>query len=124
MPATEMVVLVAIISALVLGFIALLRLWSTLITHKTIRRAVETHPGNADALLAQLLTPQERGSDDRLAVILVAVGVAMAGASLVLGDPGIMRLGIAAALFPLIVGAALWLRFRALERSRRRDDGQ
>jgi membrane associated rhomboid family serine protease len=123
MPITEMVVMVAITSALVLGFIALLRLWSAAITHKTIRRAVDSNAANADALLAQLTAPRDDRGDDRIAIILVALGVAMAGASLVIGDPGLIRLGIAAALFPLIVGAALWLRFRALERNRR-DAGQ
>ena len=124
MPITEMVVMVTIISAFVLGFVALLRLWGTAITHKTIRRAVEDKAANADVLLAQLTAPREDRADDRVAIILVAIGAAMAGAVLVIGNPGLIRLGIAAALFPLIVGGALWLRFRALERARRRDDGQ
>ena len=124
MPTTEMVVMVAIISALVLGFIAILRLFGTMVAHKTIRSAVERDPKHADALLMQLTARRESTGDDRMAIILVAVGVAMAGAGVVMGDPGLMRLAIAAALFPLLVGGALWLRFRALQRGARHESEQ
>lgn len=124
MPLTEMIVTVSIAGALALVVIGLFGLVATMIRHKTIRKAVENNAANAEALLAQLTAPREGGNEDRIAVVLVAIGVAMIGASLVIGDSGIVRFGIAAALFPLIVGAALWLRYRALERSRRRDSGQ
>jgi hypothetical protein len=125
MPMTEMVVMVAVVSALVLGFIALLRLMATVITHKTIRKAVETNPQLAEGLLQNLTERKERSGDDRLAMILVAIGVAMAAAPIIaIDDPGIVRLALAASLFPLLVGATLWLRFRAVERAQRRDRGE
>lgn len=125
MPVTEMVVMVAITSALVLGFIALLRLISTMIMHKTIRKAVETDPQQVEQLLQKLTARREAQGDDKLAIVLIAIGVAMAAAPLIaIDDPGIVRLAVGAALFPLLVGGALWLRFRAAERARRRDQGE
>ena len=124
MPLTEMVVMVAMVSAFALAFVALLRLFATLSTHKTIRKAVEVNQGGTDVLLAMLAPKREESGDDRLAIVLIAVGIAMAGASIIIGDPGIVRFGIAAALFPLLVGAALWLRFCAVERARPRDTGE
>ena len=125
MPMTEMVVMVAITAALVLGFIALLRLVSTFITHKTIRAALETDPQQAEQLLQKLTARREHSGDDKLAIILIAIGIAMAAApAIAIDDPGMARLAISASLFPLLVGGALWLRFRAAERARRRDQGE
>ena len=122
MPSTEMVVMVAIIAALILGFIALLRLVATIVTHRTIQKAVETDPQLAEGLLQKLTQPKQRSGDDRLALILIAIGVAMAAAALIAADdPGDIRVAIGASLFPLLVGGALWLRFRAVERAKRRD---
>ena len=122
MPWTEAVVTITIVSALALLFIALFRLLSTLITHRTIRKAVETDPKLAEELLQKLTVKKERQGDDKLAMVLVAIGVAMAVAPIIaVDDPGIVRFAIAAALFPLLVGATLWLRSRAAERARRRD---
>lgn len=120
MPATEMIVMVAVVSALVLGFIYVVRLLSTLIMHRTVRRAVDKDPAAAESLLAQLGKPPERTGDDRLSTILVAVGVAMIGAALIaVDDPGMIRVAVGAALFPLILGSALWLRLYILARARR-----
>lgn len=122
MPWTEAVVTITIVSALALLFIALFRLLSTLITHRTIRKAVETDPKLAEELLQKLTVKKERQGDDKLAMVLVAIGVAMAVAPIIaVDDRGIVRFAIAAALFPLLVGATLWLRSRAVERARRRD---
>lgn len=121
MPLTEMIVTVTIAGAMALIAISLLGLVATLIRHRTLRKAVETNPELAEGLLEKLTVQRENSGDDRLAVILVAIGLAIAGASIVIGDAGIMRFGIAAALFPLLVGGALWLRSRAAERAKRRD---
>ncbi len=125
MPATEMVAMVAVVAALALSFVHVLRLIGTAILHKTVRRAVDRDPATAEGLLMQLAKPRPASGDDRIAIILVAVGIAMAAATVIaVDDPGVIRLGIAASLFPLILGGALWLRFRALERSRLRDAGE
>jgi len=122
MPITEMVVTIAIAAAMVLGFIAFLRLLATTITHKTVRKAMDTNPQLAEGLLDKLTAPKERTGDDRLALVLIAIGAAMAVAPIIaVDDPGIVRFAIGASLFPLLVGGALWLRFRAVERARRSD---
>jgi hypothetical protein len=119
-----MIVMVAAFSALALSFISLVRLLGTWIAHRTLRKAVERNPDAVPPLLAQLGAPRQAEGDDRLSVILVAVGVAMVVASLIIGDPDWMHYAIAAACFPLIVGTALWLRLFILERTRRRESQQ
>lgn len=120
MPFTEMVVTIAIVSALALSFIHVVRLAGAAIMHKTVRRVVDRNPDSAEAMMAQLGSPPERSGDDRLATILIAIGIAMIAASAVINDPTWVHYGIAGALFPLIVGAALWLRLFLLERAKRR----
>jgi uncharacterized protein YneF (UPF0154 family) len=127
MPWTEAIVTISIVCALALGFIALLRLGGTLITHRTLRKAVETSPQLSDELVAKLTARRERpgAGDEKLAIVLVAIGLAMVAAPIIaIDDPGIVRFAVGAALFPLLVGGALWLRFRAAERAKRRDGGQ
>lgn len=122
MPLTEMVVTIAMAAAIGLVLIALIRLAMMLVTHRTIRKAVETDPQLAQGLLQRLTARRESSGDDKLAIILVAIGVAMIAAPVIaVDDRGIVRFAIAAALFPLLVGGALWLRFRAVERAKQRD---
>jgi hypothetical protein len=124
MPATEMVVMVAVVTALVLGFISVIRLLAMWIAHRTILRAVERNPDSAEPLLAQVAVPKGGQDDERLSIILVAVGIAMVVASVIINDPSWMHYAVAAASFPLIVGTALWLRQFIMEQTRRRGSGQ
>jgi membrane associated rhomboid family serine protease len=118
----QTVLLIAVLSGIVLGFINLFRLIATTITHRTIRKVIDSKPELAEALLEKLNARKERSGDDRLALILVAIGVAIAlGAVIAVDDPGVVRLAIAAALFPLLVGGTLWLRFLVVERARHSD---
>jgi len=120
MPATEMIVTIATVSALAVAFVHLLRLIGTAIAHRTIRQAIERDPSSAERLLERLAKDEPTDGDDRLAVVLVALGLAMIGASLLAGEVGDWtRYGIGGALFPLIIGAALWLRHFAIRRARR-----
>jgi len=122
MPSTEMIVIVAAFAALSLGGIHLLRLIGVVILHRTIRKAIDRDPNAAEPLLTRLSASAEAsGGDDRTATLLIALGIAMVVASLVIGDPGWMRYAIAGAAFPLIIGTALWLRHYTLNRSRRTD---
>ena len=122
MPTTEMVVIVAITAALVLGFIAIVRLIAVIITHKTMRQAIESKPELAEGLLEKITHRRERHGDDRLALVLIAIGIAMALSALIATDDWEdIRVAIAAALFPLLVGGTLWFRFQAIERARRSD---
>jgi hypothetical protein len=122
MPTTEMVVMVAIVAALALAFVHLLRLAGMALMHKTIRRVVERDPASAEAMIAQMERPS--GGDDRLSTILIAIGIAMIAASVVVNDPRWIHYGVAAALFPLVVGTALWLRLFMIERAKRRASRQ
>jgi len=124
MPLTEMIAMIAVVAALALGFIALLRLIAITVTHKTIRKTVESNPQLAEEALQKLMARRESTGDDRLAIVLIAIGIAMAAApAIAVDDPGMVRLALAASLFPLLVGGALWLRFRA-ERAKKRDGGE
>jgi hypothetical protein len=120
MPATEMIVMIAAFAAMVLAAIHVLRLLGTIVVHRTLRKAIEVDPGSAGPLLDTLETPRQQGDDDRLAVLLVALGIAMVAASLVIGDPSWMRYGVAGALFPLIMGSALAIRQFVISRNRAR----
>ena len=125
MPWTEVVMTTAIAAAIALVLVALVRLWGTMVTHNTLRKAIETKPELTEGLLEKLTARRERSGEDKLAIVLIAIGVAMAAAPIIaIDDPGIVRFSIAAALFPLLVGGALWLRYRAAERAKRRDAGE
>jgi hypothetical protein len=126
MPFTEMVVLIAAFSAMVLGAIHVLRLFGTMIMHRTIRKAIDRDPNAAEPLLTRLTAPAEATGDDRTATLLIAFGIALVVSSLVVGDPDWMHYGVAGAVFPLIIGTALWLRHYLINRRQRTDraDGQ
>lgn len=110
MPMTEMIVMVAITAALLLAFIHIVRLITAVLLHKTIRRAIDRDPEKADEMISRLGSPSSGADDDRFSTILIAVGIAMIAASVVVNDPSWIHYGVAAALFPLVVGTALWLR--------------
>ena len=125
MPATEMIVMIAIVSALALVGIQLLRLAATAIRHKTVRRIIDRDPATAEAVIAELRTPESPRGDDRLGLILLAIGIATLGASFTAGDTGGWTdYGVGAAMFPLIVGAALMLRHFLIERAKRRGSAE
>ena len=119
MPTTEMVVMIAVTSAMLLAFIHVLRLITTFLVHRTISKAIDHDPQKADEIISRLGDPASGGDDDRFSTILIAVGIAMIAASVVIGDPGWIHYGVAAALFPLLVGTALWLRLFIQRRTQR-----
>jgi len=125
MPATEMIVMVAIVAALALVAIQLFRLAATAIRHKTVRRAIERDPAAAEAVIAELRMPEASRGDDRLGLILLALGIATLAASFTAGETGGWTdYGVGAAMFPLIVGAALMLRHYVIERAKRRGNAE
>lgn len=122
MPATEMIVAVAMVGGISILIIAILGLIKTMMLHRTIRKALETNPDLAPGLLDKISTPPKSGGDDRLPIVLVAIGLAIAIAPFIaVDDPGLVRAALGAALFPLLVGGALWLRLRAAQRAKQRD---
>src|SRR5215213_4125664 len=99
MPFTEMVVMIAMFAALCLGAIHLMRLVGTGILHRTVRKAIDKDAQAAEPLLARLsAAPEPTTDDDRTAILLIAFGVAMVAASLIIGDPSWMNYGIAGAI--------------------------
>ena len=121
MPATEMIVTVAIVAAIALVVIQLFRLAATAMRHKTVRRVIDRDPTAAESVIAELRTPGTPGGDDRLGVILFALGIATLLASFTAGNTGGWTdYGVGAAMFPLVVGAALMLRHYVIERAKRR----
>ena len=125
MPATEMIVSVALVSAVAIAFIHVLRLIQTAMLHRTVRKVIESDPTGAEAILARLGEPAAPASDDRLAVILVAVGLAIIGASVIGDDTGTWaNYGIGGGLFPLLIGAALLLRQSVIRRAAQRGEQQ
>jgi hypothetical protein len=121
----QTVLLVAVFSAVVLGFINVVRLIGSVMLHRTLRRALDRDPASAGPLIERLAGSGEAKSDDgRLSTILVAIGIAMIAASVIIGDPRWIHEGVAAALFPLIVGTALWLRLFMQRRKGERDSGE
>ena len=121
MPATEMIVTVAIVAAIALVVIQLFRLAATAIRHKTVRRVIDRDPTAAEAVITELRMPDTPGGDDRLGVILFALGIATLLASFTAGNTGGWTdYGVGAAMFPLVVGAALVLRHYVIERAKRR----
>jgi len=122
---TAMILSVAVVAAIGLALIALLRLLSTMIAHKTIRQVVVTNPDLAEGVLKELTARRGSNGDGRLAVVLIAIGIAMAVAPLIaIDDRGMVRFALGAALFPLLVGGALWLRSRAVARAKRLHGGE
>src|SRR4051794_12592710 len=118
----QTVLLVAVFSAVILGFVNVLRLIGSAMLHRTLRRALDRDPSSAGPLIQQLAASGQGNSDDgRLSTILVAIGIALIAASVVIGDPSWMHYGVAAALFPLLVGTALWLRLYVQRRKGMRD---
>ena len=123
MPVTEMIVGLSVGVFSLLGFIYLLRLIQAWLLHRTLRDAIKRDSAHGGMLVDRIgrgdLTElgQDPGTDDRTGLVLLALGIAMAGFSLIVGDPQWLRYGLGAALFPSLVGAALLVRHHMLSRS-------
>ena len=67
-----------------------------------MRRGVVNH-----SLHEHLIMQMSKAGDDRIALVLIAIGVAIAGFGLIQGAENAIRMTLGAALFPLLVGVAL-----------------
>jgi hypothetical protein len=128
MPETEMIVTMGVGLFFLLGFIFILRLIQAWIVHKTLRDAIGKDSAHVGVLVDRIGRHDSggpasgSGSDDRTGLILLALGAATAGFSLIVGDMEWLRYGLGAALFPALVGAALLVRYRMQRRSAGPDD--
>jgi hypothetical protein len=114
-----MIVMVAVIAAAVLTIIHLLRLLAMLVLHATIRKAIDRDPDGAGAAIERLAVPSTDGGDDRVGMLLITAGIAIVVGSVIIGDTRWLHYAVATALFPLLMGTALWARHLWLKRQAR-----
>lgn len=104
---------------LLIAFIYLLKLLEAWLLHKSFREALQRDPAVAASLISHLESSEARQKrqrgDDRTGLLLIAIGSALIGFTLVVNDPLWIRYGVGSALFPILTGLALvarqvWLR--------------
>lgn len=112
---------VTMVALFVVGFFLLARLLHAWMLHRSIRRALEAKSDAVSPLIEKLNKPYEHlggqagadaPGDDRNALVLLAIGLAMAGFGLIQGHEQLIRISAGAALFPAFVGIALLIRRR------------
>lgn len=111
---------VTMVALFVIGFFLLARLLHAWMLHRSIRRALEGKSDAVGPLIDKLNKPYEHlngqgtdaPGDDRNALVLLAIGLAMGGFGLIQGDEQLIRISAGAALFPAFVGIALLIRTR------------
>ena len=113
---------VTMVALFVVGFFLLARLLHAWMLHRSIRRALDAKSDAVSPLIDKLNKPYEHISpqgavepsigDDRNALVLLAIGLAMAGFGLIQGHEQLIRISAGAALFPAFVGIALLVRRR------------
>jgi len=105
-------VFAAITTGAVLIVTQLARLWRAAMQHKTIREAISRDSTAVPELLT-VIEPEPRpagNNDDRTAMVLIALGLALLGFALIQGGVDAMKTMGGASLFPIFVGLALLLR--------------
>jgi hypothetical protein len=112
------------VSLLVVGLFLLARLLHAWLLHRSIRRALDAKSDAVGPLIEKLNKPYEHvgarpsepatdsPGDDRNGLVLLAIGLAMAGFGFIQGHEQIVRVAAGAALFPAFVGIALLVRRR------------
>ncbi|PAL20135.1 hypothetical protein [Sphingopyxis sp. GW247-27LB] len=110
---------ITMVALFVVGFFLLARLLHAWMLHRSIRRAIEAKSDAVGSMIDKLNKPYEhlgtRGDapgDDRNGLVLLAIGLAMAGFGLIQGHEEVIRVSAGAALFPAFVGIALLVRRR------------
>lgn len=99
----------------------LVRLLGASMLHRTIREAISRDSAAVPALLDGVGKPQSATpNDDRTAMVLIALGLALFLFGLIQGDPDDIRNLGGAALFPILVGAALLIRHFYAKRQEQR----
>ena len=111
---------VTMVALFVVGLFLLARLLHAWMLHRSIRRALDAKSDAVSPLIDKLNKPYEHlggqspdtPGDDRNALVLLAMGLAMAGFGLIQGHEQLSRTSAGAALFPVFVGIALFVRRR------------
>lgn len=106
----------------VLIAIQLSRLLRAAMQHRTLREAIGRDNASVPALLGAMDQDREQPAgtnDERSGFVLVALGLALFIYSAIQGSEEAMRNVGAAAVFPILVGAALLLRYHLARRRER-----
>lgn len=105
---------------LLVGLIQVLRLIHAALLHLTLRKAISINAPIARDLVDKIDQRMDRQGelpgDDRNGLVLIALGLAIAGYGLIQQDDT-LRSMLGAALFPLFVGIALLIRRWLVERA-------
>ncbi|HEX2763042.1 MAG TPA: hypothetical protein VHM92_04230 [Allosphingosinicella sp.] len=123
MPVTEMIVGLSAGLFMLVGFVFFLRLIQAWLLHRTLRDAIKRDSAVAGTLVDRIgggdlsVSKAAASNDDRTGMVLVALGIALVGFSLIAGEPEWLRYGVGSGLFPMLVGAALLLRHYLQSRS-------
>jgi ABC-type phosphate transport system permease subunit len=116
----DIVIAIAFATAAVLIVNQLGRVFRALMLHRTIRKGIEHNNALTPELFDKI--EEQKGSgggfgDDRIAVVLLAIGLATIGFGLIQGSAENIRNMSSIALFPLFVGAALFGRWHFRRRA-------
>jgi len=123
MSTPEMISALAAALVSLIAFIYFMRVIQAWMLHRTLREAIQRDSAAAGQLIDRIERqdrsgPEARG-DDRNGLVLIALGVALAGYALIVNDPEWSRYGLGAALFPVLVGLVLVARHVWLRRANR-----
>jgi hypothetical protein len=104
---------IAIAVAVTVAIVQLGRVLRTMMLHRTVRDALTRDNALGPALLDKLEEPKSGGGfgDDRIGLVLLAIGFAAIGFALIQGSQDTIKNVTGMALFPLFVGAVLLGRF-------------
>jgi hypothetical protein len=118
-PASDVFITAALLTGLVLVIIQIGRLLRARMLHKTIRDAISRDNAAVPELLAGIGEGQAPAglNDDRTAMVLIALGLALLAFSALQGSEDALRQMGGASVFPIFVGIALLIR-RQLARKR------
>jgi hypothetical protein len=110
---SDIVAFIAIATAVMVGIVQLGRVLRTMMLHRTVREALTRENALGAALLDKIdeRRPGVGFGDDRIGLVLLAIGFAAIGFALIQGSQDTIRNVTGMALFPLFVGAVLLGRF-------------
>jgi hypothetical protein len=111
---SDIVAFIAIAAAAVVGIVQLARVLRAMMLHRTLREALSRDHALTPELLDRVeeqKAPSTGFGDDRIGLVLLAIGFAAIGFALIQGSPDTIRNVCGMALFPLFIGAALLGRF-------------
>jgi hypothetical protein len=116
----DIVMTIAMATAVVLIISQFTRVMRAMMLHRTVREALTRESALTPELLEKIdeQKPAGGGGDDRIGLVLLAIGLAILGYGVITGDAEDIRNLAGISLFPLFVGAALFGRQWLTRRSR------